>query len=314
MIKNASVLVVDDVPANLGLLLDALSREYRVMVAESGEGCLEQLPYSKPDIVLMDMLMPGMSGLDCCAAMQGNRDYADIPVIFMTAVDDPEQKRKALQVGAVDYVTKPVYIPEVMARLATHLKIVTLNRSLQRQNEALELEVQMRRETDAQLEQSIQRALIVATDDGQVLFASRRAVNLMQLYYNGPSEVVLPDAFCAEWHNARKTGGNRWLRARSKSKGSLVASVFHNDDSRNLTVFYLDEEGAGDPLALTKLGLSPRESEVLFWIAEGKTYPEISEILGAATRTVHKHAENLMRKLNVESRSAAMRIALDAIG
>ncbi|MCD8483401.1 MAG: response regulator [Verrucomicrobia bacterium] len=308
-----TILLVDDTPANLSLLIDALSKDYQVRVAESGESCLEQLPYCRPDLILMDLLMPGMNGLQCCAQINQQPEFADIPILFMTAVDDPEQRRLAIESGALDYVVKPVYIPEVLARVATHLRILALRRELQRQNELLELEVQMRRETEQQLEQSIRRGLMLIADDGQVLFVTRRAAHLVRLYYQAAGELTVPDEFVASWKNAVAENQFGWLKSKPTGEGTLKISLYAPKDSSGPTVFHLDEDQSKGLESLAALGLSPRESEVLFWMAEGKTYPEIAQILGAATRTIHKHSENLMRKLHVETRSSAMRMAIDAL-
>jgi DNA-binding NarL/FixJ family response regulator len=308
-----TILIVDDAPANLGMLIDAMSKDYRVLVAESGESCFEQLPFRIPDLILMDMLMPGLNGLECLQRLRADPATAHIPVIFMTAVDDPEQRSNALQSGAVDYVVKPVYIPEVLARIATHLHILTLRRELERQNEALAIEVQMRRETEQQLEQSIERGLMILAADGQVLFTTRKAANLIRLYYASSGEVIAPEPFMSAWRSAVATNGTGWQAARKDSSGQLHVTILSNPQQSAQTILYLDEDNAGDARSLMQLGLSPRESEVLFWMAEGKTYPEIADILGAATRTIHKHAENLMRKLQLESRSAAMRLALEIL-
>ncbi|HKJ90905.1 MAG TPA: helix-turn-helix transcriptional regulator, partial [Oceanipulchritudo sp.] len=92
----------------------------------------------------------------------------------------------------------------------------------------------------------------------------------------------------------------------------LAVRLFTSSPS-STRLLHLEDSGAKGPGALIPLGLSSREAEVLYWIAEGKTHPEISTILGAAVRTIHKHAENIYRKLNLENRSAAMRLGLETL-
>ncbi len=310
----SNILVVDDSPANIGLLLDALRGEHRLLVAESAEGCLEQLPHQAPDLILLDVMMPGMNGFELCSILKADERWRDIPVIFMTAVDEPEHKQRAIEQGAVDYVTKPIFVPEVMARVRTHLRIFALQRELKQKNEDLQEEVSMRRETEEQLERSLDRALITAGRDGQVTFSSHAAEALLRRYYGAERFVLLPEAFLAEWKDSLVSGNKHWYRKHPELDAKIKIAVFENPEDSDVALFQLSEEGAVSCSALKKLGLSPRECEVLYWISEGKNYPEIATIISAGVRTVHKHSENLMRKLNVESRAAAMRLALDALG
>ena len=105
----ATILVVDDVPANLGLLLDALTQAgHRVLVAESGKSALTQLGHEIPDLVLLDYRLPGMDGLEVCRRIRKRPECANLPVIFLTAVQELDEKWRALDAGAVDYVTKPI--------------------------------------------------------------------------------------------------------------------------------------------------------------------------------------------------------------
>jgi len=314
MLQPSSILVVDDQPANIGVLLDILSREYRLLVAEGAESCLEQLPHAKPDLLLLDVRMPGMDGFELCQALKKDPQWHSLPIIFMTAVDEPEEKTKALEMGAVDYVTKPVYVPEVLARIRTHLQILGLQRELKAQNEALEIEVLMRRETELQLEHSLDQGIIAATEDGQVLFSTRLAETLMQRFFDSSGHAVLPEIMFKRWKDERQQKDNQtWRHNHPESHAQLIVRIYEHPEQQNTVLFYLEEMGGKTPALLKKLGLSTRESEVLYWVAEGKTYPEVATILGSSVRTIHKHAENLFRKLNVESRAAAMRLALKAM-
>ena len=103
-----SILVVEDTPANIGILLEMLSKAaYRVRVAPDGESALEQLQYSPPDLVLLDAMMPGIDGFETCRRLRQVPKLAKIPVIFMTALSEAQDKVRAFAVGADDYVTKP---------------------------------------------------------------------------------------------------------------------------------------------------------------------------------------------------------------
>ncbi|MEH6873247.1 MAG: sigma-54-dependent Fis family transcriptional regulator [Candidatus Competibacter sp.] len=125
------VLMVDDTPANLGVLYELLSEAgYDVLVAEDGESALERTAYAQPDLILLDVMMPGIDGFETCRLLKERPDTREIPVIFMSALSDTVDKIKGLRLGAVDYVTKPFQHEEVLARVHTHLTVQRLKREL----------------------------------------------------------------------------------------------------------------------------------------------------------------------------------------
>ncbi len=138
MKKKATILVVDDNTTNLNVLLDYLNDQaYKVLIAPNGEQALQQLEHVRPDIILLDVMMPGIDGFETCRCLKANETTRDIPVIFMTALSDTVDKIKGFSVGGVDYITKPFQHEEVMARVKTHLTIQKLQQELQKQNAAL---------------------------------------------------------------------------------------------------------------------------------------------------------------------------------
>ncbi len=140
--EQNTILIVDDMPNNLGALLDYLTDfGFEVWVAEDGESAIEQVEYALPDLILLDVLMPGIDGFETCSRLKSNQTTKDIPVIFMTALSDAEDKVKGFSVGGVDYVTKPIQQAEVLARVTTHLSIRNLQQKLQQQNECLQREI-----------------------------------------------------------------------------------------------------------------------------------------------------------------------------
>lgn len=283
------VLVVDDTPANLSLLLDALSEVgYELLVAESGRSALSLLEHTTPDLVLMDLVMPGMDGIATCRRMKERAECRDVPVLFMTAIEEPGQKLRAFDAGALDYITKPVYPPEVLARVAVHLKIRRLQRSLAD-------ELALRVEAEDQLSHSLDRAVLLVDAGGGIVFRTRLAVDLLHKYFPGHVNGTLPPQLGAE--------------------GSpLVVRRFSERDRNDLQTIVLEERDAPPgPTSLTKLGLTAREAEVLYWIAQGKSNPDIAVILGANVRTVHKHVEHIFQKLGVETRNAAMLAAIEIL-
>ena len=133
-----SVLVVDDNPANLNLLFDLLDEAgFEVLVSQNGKSALKRATNAHPDIILLDVMMPGINGFETCEQLKANEATKDIPIIFMTALSSTEDKVKGLQLGAVDYIAKPIQAEEVLARVRTHLTIQRLQRDLRKKNEEL---------------------------------------------------------------------------------------------------------------------------------------------------------------------------------
>lgn len=275
------ILVVDDTPANLSLLLDALTEAgYEILVAESGRSALALLEHTTPELILLDLVMPGLDGVATCQRIRQRPDCADVPVLFMTAVEEPAQKLRAFAAGARDYITKPVYAPEVLARVAAHLQIRRLQVSLAD-------ELALRIDAEDQLKQSLDRAVVLADRSGHIVFSSRLADALLHQHFPDFTGLALPPAL--------ESAGSR-----------LVVRRFSEPGRDDLVTLLLEEQGEPPgPAALLALGLTPREAEVLFWLAQGKANPDIATILGANVRTVHKHVENIFRKLGCETRVAA---------
>ena len=140
-ISECTILIVDDTEANIDILVDALGDDYELSVAMDGFSAIENVEIEKPDIILLDIMMPGMSGYEVCAKLKSNVDTADIPVIFLTAMTDIDSKTKGFELGAVDYIVKPFEISEVKARVNTHLSLKLAKQELSMQNEILEIKV-----------------------------------------------------------------------------------------------------------------------------------------------------------------------------
>ncbi|MGG6238367.1 response regulator [Nodosilinea sp. AN01ver1] len=161
--STATILVVDDTPTNLEVLFDFLSNAgFKVLFAEDGESALEKAHYAAPDLILLDILMPGMDGFETCRRLKASPLTAAIPVIFLTALTDTSDKVKGFALGAVDFITKPLQYEEVLARVKTHLRLQALTQQLQDQNARLEREVQERTQAEAALRQQNQRSQLLA--------------------------------------------------------------------------------------------------------------------------------------------------------
>ncbi len=136
--KASVILVIDDNPTNLGVLVDYLEEYgFEIIVARNGEMGLKRAQVAQPDMILLDVMMPGIDGFETCRRLKTDESTFEIPVIFMTALSSTEDKVKGFEVGGVDYVTKPIQYKEVLARVTTHLRLRDLTRKLQGTNQEL---------------------------------------------------------------------------------------------------------------------------------------------------------------------------------
>jgi signal transduction histidine kinase len=182
---QSTVLVVDDTPANLGVMAEYLQTQgFRVLIAQDGEEGLRRAELVRPDIILLDVMMPKMDGFEVCRRLKNIEGVREIPVIFMTALTESRQKIHGFEVGGVDFVTKPIEIYELRARVTTHLRLHAMqkqlaarNADLERYREGLEQQVTARtaeiNERNRQLHaevsdrERLQRSLLAATDHEQ---------------------------------------------------------------------------------------------------------------------------------------------------
>jgi putative two-component system response regulator len=181
-----SLLVVDDTPLNLDLLRDVLSPFYRVRLATSGESALKLVKKTPPDLILLDIMMPGMDGYAVCQTLKADPRYAHIPVIFVTAMSETHDETHGFEVGAVDYITKPISAPVVLARVKTHL-------ALHNQHIALEQQVRERteelHETRLQIIQRLGRAAEFKDNDtGRHVIRMSHYARIMALKSGVPEE------------------------------------------------------------------------------------------------------------------------------
>ncbi len=144
-LKKQTILIVDDTPENISLMSSLLKGLYRTKVATNGEKAL-QIAFSDdpPDLILLDIMMPGMDGYEVCQRLKDSWKTFDIPVIFLTAKSQVEDEQKGLELGAVDYITKPISPPIVLARVKTHLQLKSVRDFLADKNKFLEQEVAKR--------------------------------------------------------------------------------------------------------------------------------------------------------------------------
>ncbi|QSP95523.1 response regulator [Marinobacter salinisoli] len=289
--RKTVVMVVDDAVDSIRMINDALEEAgMTVLVALEGNQALTISQNITPDVVLMDAVMPQMDGFETCRRLKENPAFTDIPIIFMTGLSDTEHVVMGLNAGGVDYVTKPINTTELLARMQVHL-------------------------TNARMARSARSALDTA---GQNLFAVDREGNL--LWTTPQASRCLPDANAPEFSSFRAQL-EAWLRHDLQPGHQLPLNIL--DTPRSLEYLTLvdgreyllrlktpQNQNSSAAALRERFELTLRESDVLLWIANGKTNREIGQILDMSPRTVNKHLEQVFRKLGVENRTAAAASAI----
>ncbi|MGC2775799.1 MAG: response regulator transcription factor [Bradyrhizobium sp.] len=291
--KRDVALVVDDSPETLRLLTDALDGAgMTVMVALDGAAAMRIVDQITPDIILLDAVMPGMNGFETCRKLKREAGLSNVPVIFMTGLADTEHIVQGLDAGGVDYVTKPIAVEEMLARIRVHLANARMTQSAR-----------------AALDVS-GRFLLAVNRDGRLMWATPQAQRLLSDSLGTTEELVLPEAL------------RQWLDQAQKGKGGAKAAA-SIPDHPELRLYYMGSAGSNEFLLRlakeasgelpkefsSEFGLTVREGEVLSWLSKGKTNRDIAQILGLSPRTVDKHLEQIYAKLGVENRTAAAAVA-----
>ncbi|MEW6493329.1 MAG: hybrid sensor histidine kinase/response regulator [Cyanobacteriota bacterium] len=156
--SKESILIVDDTPANLQLLAQMLSEQgYKIRIAQDGTMALMSIQSSPPDLILLDIMMPELNGYEVCSKLKASSQAKDIPIIFISALNEVFDKVKAFEVGGVDYITKPFQTQEVLARIEHQLHIRRLTQELSEQNALLQQEVHRREMAEAEVRQALSK-------------------------------------------------------------------------------------------------------------------------------------------------------------
>lgn len=296
-IEQAMILIVDDVPENLGLLHESLDQAgYTVLVATDGLTAIEIAHRYQPDMILLDGNMPHMDGFESCTQLKASPLTQHIPVIFMTGLTETEHIVKGFQVGGVDYVTKPLNVDEVQARIKTHLLQARLMRQQQQILDATGV------------------AIVSLNTEGNMIWSTPMAEQLLAEQIEDMQH----------FQQCLRT----WLKEVMKQPEQPLAQLQHGQyfaKSQQLQLHILTSpqqiEGRRSCLIQIKINqstpsvesiaqacpeLTPREAEVMHWVVLGKTNRDIGEILELSPRTVNKHLEHVFEKLSVETRTAAV--------
>lgn len=293
------VLLVDDSPESLGFLTEALEQAgVTVLVARSGEAALGIAQRVTPDVVLMDAVMPGLDGFETCRRLRAMATLTHVPVIFMTGLTETEHIVHALESGGVDYLSKPINVDELRARIRVHL-------------------ANARRAQSARIAlDAAGRHLVAFGGDGTVLWSTPQANRLLERSdVDAAGQGEMSRGFAA-WRvssgDTTISGGGFDLTLGTAPALQFAFLGVVGGDEYLFRLSGAQEAGQEDALRQS-FGLTQRESEVLLWIARGKSNKDIGDILGLSPRTVNKHLEQVYTKLGVENRASAAIKAIQSL-
>jgi DNA-binding response OmpR family regulator/DNA-binding CsgD family transcriptional regulator len=295
--RRDTVLVVDDTPDTLNLLTETLDHAgFTVLIATDGQAALDLVEHITPDLVLMDALMPGLDGFETCKRLKRDKLLSHLPVIFMTGLSESEHVVEGLASGGVDYVTKPIVLVELLARIRVHLG-----------------NARQAYETHAVLDAS-GRFLFATDRAGRVLWCTPKARQLLGgVDAARTSETSLPEEVIEQLLRLRRADTAFTTRCLVNVGGQRLDCCFVSTLGSDELLFRLAEFKGSDyeqPALQRAHSLTSREAEVLLWVSRGKPNRDIGEILEISPRTVNKHLEQIFVKLGVENRASATAVAV----
>ncbi|MFT3800101.1 MAG: response regulator transcription factor [Burkholderiaceae bacterium] len=279
------VLIVDDAPENLAMLHEALDNAgYRVLVATDGQGALDRVARLVPDVILLDAVMPGLDGFDTCRRLKADRLSAHVPVVFMTGLTETDHVLAGFRAGGVDYLTKPIKPPEVLARIDTHVRNA---RATTRARQAIDASGQ---------------AIVFVDTRGRVVWESDLA---RQWFGTQGAQAPMPDELVRRLGDpVGERGDDEGIPVTHAGRPLRVTRL--SSDASGHMLLLRRRLAAPDPAELARqFQLTEREAEVLYWVVCGKANRDVASILGMSPRTVDKHLQHVFGKMNVESRTAA---------
>jgi len=291
---TARILIVDDDGATLSMLRDFVEAEgYLSETAANGEEALLLLDAVPPDIILLDAVMPGLDGFETCRRIKARDGAAHIPVIFMTGLSETEHVVQGLEAGGVDYVTKPLALDALAARIRVHLGNARTTRSALT---ALD---------------SVGTRLLSCDDGGKIGWATPEAQRLLdeldlaavEAMRDLLREMALAGPSTGDSRTTFDCGGQRFLV-------TLLGPAAPDEHLFKLT---RSTQGMEPQLLQKAFGLTPREADVLLWTARGKSNKDMSQILNISARTVNKHLEQIFIKIGVENRASATAVAAQVL-
>ena len=295
-----TVLLVDDTPEALHFLTRTLEREgMAVFLALDGLAALAAIERQTPDLILMDAVMPGLDGFETTRRIKANPTFRNVPIVFMTGLTETEHVVRGLGAGGVDFVTKPINIDELLARIRVHLATA-----------------RMAQDSQLALDTSGRPALAI-DGAGELQWLTPSVVAMLEQLFEGWSSTFgsLPgslDQALRELQAGEAVPGGKTTVAVG-DRVLEVGLLRRTPADQWLFRVAARYDGEEQRLLVAQHGLTAREAEVLLWISRGKQNREVSDILGISPRTVNKHLEQVFEKMGVENRASATAIAVTTL-
>ena len=292
---KTTVLVVDDSPDSLGMINMALDQAgIATLIALNGQQAINVLERITPDVILLDAKMPVMDGFEC--AREVRKKLPSVPIIFMTGLSEIEHIVNAFDAGGNDYIVKPIRTEELLVRIRQHT------------NSARML-------MDAQKVLDTVRQHVFCIDArGRILWATPEAQALLNQYRHTSTgnPVELSEQLSSWLPNGQK--GHDLALPLSQQDLVLTVHYFKQNDEDEILLKIQSPNVEIDPAILEdSLAITGRESEVLLWVAHGKTNREIADILEMSPRTVNKHLEQMYPKIGAHNRTSAASVAIQTL-
>lgn len=286
------ILVVDDSSDTVSMLNDALEQEgFSVLVALSGLQAISICKKITPDLILLDAIMPDLNGFETCKKLKANPKLESIPVIFMTGLDSQDNVESSFDSGAVDYIQKPIRIAELCARIKAHIK---KSKQLTTSRELLD---------------SAGIVTIAVDEKGSIAWSTPEA--LRSLEEKGFNKISLVNEFpilIKDWLPNANEGDTTNIKI---NNADITLKFDRKKENTFLINIIKDKQKVDESKILAKaFNLTQRESEVLYWISQGKSNKELALILDVSPRTVSKHLESIFEKMLVENRTSATNMAI----
>ncbi len=285
------ILIVDDEEANLQLIGKILQNlDVDITLASSGKEALQLLKSLVPDLIILDIIMPSMSGFDVCRKIKSRKPTSEVPIIFLSAKVDSEDIIKGFDIGARDYITKPFIKEELVARVEAQLNIITNEKKIKNLNNNLEEKVKERTKALTKINEKLtdyNTALKVLMDQ-----RDEDRIDLEHQVMANAEELILPSI-----ERLKQTNLNKQQKELlgicenniSKITSSFVSSMMDNGRVR---------------------GLTHRETTIANLIVQGKSSQEISTILNISESTINYHRNNIRKKVGIKNKSVNLQVYL----
>ncbi len=315
--RRQTILVIDDDPTNLKVAVEYLKAySYKILIARDGLTGIERAQLARPDLILLDIQMPGIDGYETCRRLSANPDTAGTPVIFMTALGSADHKIRGFEAGARDYVTKPVEERVLLARVRAHLQIRELRLQLEEQREllaarVLEQSASVERELaqrEAEVAERARLMELIRWQSGQLVQATRAELD-------APGQLTRADRpllalLQRHLEQARELLQTKVSGADEAARGNVVISLelLHSLTARLAAAppAPVEEAPADNPIA----ALSEREQQIVTLLVEGRSVKEIAYELGVARTTVSTHRKRILDKLGLHDLPSLVKLAL----